>query len=149
MRSALGRSAGVGGGGGGVRSRKRNCATSQPAAAATNSATSRSSDRSNCIFVGGCQCPCASFGCTQCAAQSSALVEQLGDPVDAPEQAGEQTADECDDQREPERRGDTQERELHVDATGVHGADQKRNERSECYGEVEENAGHRKRRLNC
>src|SRR5690242_20989300 len=106
MRSGFGRSAGLGGAGGGVRSRKRNCATSQPAATATNSATTRSSDRSNCIFVGSRQCPRARLGRAQRATQPAALVEQLGDPIDAPEQAGEQTEDEGDDQREAERRSD-------------------------------------------
>ena len=48
---------------------------------------SASSDRSAGIFAGGCERPRARLGQPQRATQPTALVEQLGDPVDAPEQA--------------------------------------------------------------
>ena len=52
-----------------------------------------------------------------------------------------------DDERETERRGDAQERELDLDPLGVHRADEQGDQRGEGDGEVEEDSSHKEERL--
>src|SRR5262245_24794457 len=97
----------------------RTRANSQPAAAAMNSGTMSRKGGSAAIVTGSSERACARFGDAQRPTQPAALVEQLGDPIDAPEQPGNEAGDECEHERETQRRRDAQERELDLDTFGI------------------------------
>src|SRR5262245_12845497 len=107
-----------------------------------NSAAMSRNGGSAAIGAGSRERTRACLGDAQRPPQSTSLVQELGDPVHAPEQSGEQTGHEREHEREAERRRNARKRELDVDTLGVHRAHEQGGERSEGNGEVEEESCH-------